>query len=90
MLILTLLIFCAIGVQSRPLIDMDNSIEPSGDQRTPFNTDWIKLTKTPPVKILQKFGTPVEIECEVMGSQIPSIEWVVGPVTLSEVSKLFL
>lgn len=58
----------------------------SSSPRTRFGQDWIKFTTTPPAKVLQTVGTPIEIVCEVMGSQIPTIQWVVGHLPLSEVS----
>ncbi|XP_075160198.1 ecdysone-inducible gene L2 isoform X2 [Haematobia irritans] len=60
----------------------------SSSARTRFGQDWIKLTKTPPAKILQSSGMPIEITCEVMGSQIPTIQWVVGHLPLSEIDSI--
>ncbi|KAM7356531.1 ecdysone-inducible gene L2 isoform 1-T1 [Cochliomyia hominivorax] len=100
LLLLALLVFTSsYGSEARPIDDVDNSIEAGGvDQssssssssqpRTRFGQDWIKFTKTPPVKILQTLGSPVEISCEVMGSQIPTIQWVVGHVPLSEIETI--
>ncbi|XP_046807979.1 neural/ectodermal development factor IMP-L2 isoform X1 [Lucilia cuprina] len=103
LLLLALLVFISsYGSEARAIDDVDNSIESgAGDQsaatgpssaslqpRTRFGQDWIKFTKTPPVKILQSLGSPVEIACEVMGSQIPTIQWVVGHIPLSEIETI--
>lgn len=99
LLLLALLVFTSsyYGSEARAISDdVDNSIEAGGSDatsqtssssqpRTRFGQDWIKFTKTPPIKILQTLGSPVEITCEVMGSQIPTIQWVVGQIPLSEV-----
>lgn len=75
------------------LNEIDNSIdviEPTSISRTTFGHDWIKFTKPPPEKIVQELGSPVEISCEVMGSQVPTIHWVVGQLPLSEVGQLMI
>lgn len=102
LLLAMLVLSHSYGSEARAIDDVDNSIEAGGGgggdepsqrsssssslPRTRFGQDWIKFTKTPPAKILQTLGSPVEITCEVMGSQVPTIQWVVGPVSLSEVS----
>ncbi|XP_017469114.1 PREDICTED: neural/ectodermal development factor IMP-L2-like [Rhagoletis zephyria] len=97
MLLIAQLVLFAACIQSRAIDDVDNSIENVGggdaggetqvhQQRTPFEQDWIKFAKKPPTKLLQTLGQPVEIVCEVMGSQVPTIQWVVGHLPLSEVS----
>lgn len=102
LLILAILVFTSNnGSEARAISDdLDNSIEAGGEQqsssssssslqaKTRLGQDWIKFTKNPPVKMLQTLGSPVEIVCEVMGSQIPSIQWVVGHVPLSEIETI--
>ncbi|XP_073839521.1 ecdysone-inducible gene L2 isoform X2 [Musca autumnalis] len=73
------------GVADKPAQSMSSK---QSSPRTRFGQDWIKFTKTPPVKIMQNPGTPVEIVCEVMGSQIPTIQWVVGHLPLSEIDSI--
>lgn len=94
-LLIAQLVLFAACIQGRAIEDVDNSIENTGEgdgegqtekQRSPFEHDWIKFAKKPPTKLLQTFGQPVEIACEVMGSQVPTIQWVVGHLPLSEVS----
>lgn len=75
--------------------DVDNSIEtePEPEQKSharPFDADWLKFTKTPPAKLQQAAGATIEIVCEMMGSQVPSIQWVVGHLPISEVSLVAL
>ncbi|XP_034484131.1 neural/ectodermal development factor IMP-L2 [Drosophila innubila] len=76
--------------------EADNSIEaeeetPRAKQRNrggPFEEEWLKFTKTPPTKLQQTPGATIEIACEIMGSQVPSIQWMVGRQPLSEVENL--
>ncbi|KAH8304995.1 hypothetical protein KR059_001096, partial [Drosophila kikkawai] len=75
--------------------DVDNSIETEAEpaqeekpRNRAFDADWLKFTKTPPTKMLQAEGATVEIVCEMMGSQVPSIQWVVGHLPRSELEDL--
>ncbi|KAH8379179.1 hypothetical protein KR009_003401, partial [Drosophila setifemur] len=72
--------------------DVDNSIETEPEQEKtrnrPFDADWLKFTKTPPAKLQQAAGATIEIVCEMMGSQVPSIQWVVGHLPISEIDNL--
>lgn len=77
--------------------DVDNSIEVEAEQEAPqskharnrpFEEDWLKFTKTPPTKMIQAAGATVEIVCEMMGSQVPSIQWIVGHMPVSEIDNL--
>lgn len=65
----------------RPLIeeeeDMDNAIEPDSSRKNEVQ-DWVKITKAPPQKVIQKLGESVEVECEIMGSPAPFVEWFEG------------
>ncbi|XP_054086142.1 neural/ectodermal development factor IMP-L2 isoform X1 [Zeugodacus cucurbitae] len=96
-LLIAQLVLFAACIQSRAIEDVDNSIENAGEgdgegqtpkQRSPFEQDWIKFAKKPPTKLLQTLGQPVEIACEVMGSQVPTIQWVVGHLPLSEIDSV--
>jgi len=92
--IITLMLLALIalnGIQARAIDDIDNSID-SGNEPKPrlrLEQDWIKFTKAPVTKMIQTPGTPLEIVCEVMGSQIPTISWVVtkGNEPLSETDR---
>ncbi|XP_030380132.1 neural/ectodermal development factor IMP-L2 isoform X2 [Scaptodrosophila lebanonensis] len=69
--------------------DVDNSIEAEEKPRSrPFESDWLKFTKTPPVKVLQTPGATIEIACEMMGSPLPTVQWVVGHMPLSEIESM--
>jgi len=74
--------------------DVDNSIEAEEEKprNRAFEADWLKFTKTPPTKLQQADGATIEIVCEMMGSQVPSIQWVVGhlPRPMSVLSQLLL
>lgn len=95
---IALLLFGSLsGAQSRAVDivddsnDVDNSIEEevpqsqSKHRNRAFEDDWLKFTKTPPTKMQQAPGATLEIVCEMMGSQVPSIQWIVGHMPLSEV-----
>ncbi|XP_034658519.1 neural/ectodermal development factor IMP-L2 isoform X1 [Drosophila subobscura] len=71
--------------------DVDNSIEAEPEEKPrgrPFEADWLKFTKTPPAKLQQTAGATLEIVCEMMGSQVPTIQWIVGHMPLSEIENL--
>uniref|UniRef100_A0AB40DP27 Ecdysone-inducible protein L2 n=1 Tax=Drosophila simulans TaxID=7240 RepID=A0AB40DP27_DROSI len=70
--------------------DVDNSIEAEEEKprNRAFEADWLKFTKTPPTKLQQADGATIEIVCEMMGSQVPSIQWVVGHLPRSELDDL--
>uniref|UniRef100_A0A1A9UG40 Ig-like domain-containing protein n=3 Tax=Glossina TaxID=44049 RepID=A0A1A9UG40_GLOAU len=97
-LLLGLLVFASSrGSHARAIDDLDNSIEmvdekPSSQAmlhtRSRLGQDWIRFIKTPPGKIMQTIGSPVEIVCEIMGSQIPTVQWVVGHLPLSEIDSI--
>lgn len=90
LIMLVVLVMSNIVLTSSMMNDIDNSIsvnEPSTMSRPHFGEDWIEFTIPPPTKIVQNLGSPVEIVCEVMGSQVPTIQWVVGHLPLSEVSS---
>ncbi|TDG45466.1 hypothetical protein AWZ03_008089 [Drosophila navojoa] len=99
---IALLLFGSLsGAQSRAVDivddsnDVDNSIETeevpqsqSKHRNRAFEDDWLKFTKTPPNKMQQAPGATLEIVCEMMGSQVPSIQWIVGHMPLSEIDNL--
>ncbi|XP_023167879.2 neural/ectodermal development factor IMP-L2 isoform X2 [Drosophila hydei] len=99
---IALLLFGSLsGAQSRAVDivddsnDVDNSIETeeapqsqSKHHNRAFEDDWLKFTKTPPTKMQQAPGATLEIACEMMGSQVPSIQWIVGHMPLSEIDNL--
>ncbi|ALC44018.1 ImpL2 [Drosophila busckii] len=89
---IALLLFGSLaGTHGRPTSDdilddnnaVDNSIQVDETTETKqkasiFPDDWLKFTKTPPAKLHQAPGATVEIVCEVMGSQVPTIQWLVN------------
>uniref|UniRef100_A0A1A9WLJ4 Ig-like domain-containing protein n=1 Tax=Glossina brevipalpis TaxID=37001 RepID=A0A1A9WLJ4_9MUSC len=97
-LLLGLLVFASSsGSHARVIDDLDNSIEmvdekPSSQAmlhaRSRLGKDWIRFVKTPPGKIIQTMGSPVEIVCEIMASPIPTVQWVVGHLPLSEIDSI--
>ncbi|XP_054733285.1 neural/ectodermal development factor IMP-L2 isoform X1 [Anastrepha obliqua] len=98
MLLIAQVVLFAACIQSRAIDNVGNSIENGGNegggetethpQRAPFEQDWIKFAKKPPTKLLQTLGQSIEIVCEVMGSQVPTVQWVVGNVPLSEIDSI--
>ncbi|EDV95857.1 neural/ectodermal development factor IMP-L2 isoform X2 [Drosophila grimshawi] len=87
----------AVDIVDNENNDADNSIEPEEEQQPAqskhsrnrlFEDDWLKFTKTPPTKMQQAAGATIEIVCEMMGSQVPSIQWIVGHMPRSEIDNL--
>ncbi|XP_017126994.1 neural/ectodermal development factor IMP-L2 [Drosophila elegans] len=96
---LALLLFGSIATVRGRAVDLvddddsnnvDNSIEAEEEKprNRAFAADWLKFIKTPPTKLQQAEGATVEIVCEMMGSSVPSIQWVVGHLPHSELDDL--
>lgn len=90
-LILTLIVALAINQSNCRAIDDDddvnNSVQTSNTEPKYEQKDWIKITKTPPSKLLHTSGVLTKIECEVMGSPAPTIQWIRGNIPFSELDN---
>lgn len=64
------------------------SNEPVPDPSTPqaVTRDWVKIAVPPPVIVNTRLGERVEIECEVIGSPMPEIQWLRGERIITHVS----
>jgi hypothetical protein len=69
--------------------EMDNAISsPSENQPQEVEKkDWIKVTKKPPTRVHYHDGQSIELECEVIGSPAPNVEWVRGTGQMIDVSS---
>lgn len=67
--------------------DEDNGVlGSSSSSKQADHSDFLKITKAPPARVAQPFGSAIELECEAVGSPIPIVEWVHGSGRLSSVS----
>lgn len=65
-------------------LDQDNSLSASSSSSSASSgprmsrPNFVKITSSPPLQITQVRGSTVELECEVMGSPTPTVQWVHG------------
>lgn len=66
--------------RSIALDDEDNSLSPSStrQQKNEGRRDVLQIKKAPPARVIQPVGSSVELECEVVGSPTPMVQWVHG------------
>lgn len=69
-------------------LDQDNSLSASSSSTVPrmSRPNFVKITSPPPVQITQVRGSTIELECEVMGSPTPTVQWVHGSGQTADVS----
>lgn len=92
--LLIVLILSAVFINSlaRTIIseEDDNGVfgssSSSSSSKSMEHFDFLKITKAPPARVAQPFGSVIELECEAVGSPIPIVEWVHGSGHLSNVS----
>lgn len=51
-------------------------------------SDWIKISESPPVVVNSQLGERVEIECEVLGSPAPEIQWLRGNQPVQQTERM--
>lgn len=59
-------------------LEQDNSLSASSSGSRTSRPNFVKITTLPPRQLTQVRGTTVELECEVMGSPTPYVQWVHG------------
>ncbi|XP_058057358.1 neural/ectodermal development factor IMP-L2 [Anopheles bellator] len=66
-------------------LDADGTMASSGASSGPSSVGgpslrptFVKITSPPPARVAQIRGTTVELECEIMGSPTPTVQWVHG------------
>lgn len=66
----------------------DNSLSANSVNSVTYEQprDWVKISRAPPARITQVRGTTIELECEVMGSPTPIVQWVHGSGQMIDVS----
>lgn len=67
-------------------LDQDNSLSASSSGSRMPRPNFVKITSPPPLQITQIRGNSIELECEVMGSPTPYVQWVHGSGQTAEVS----
>ncbi|XP_058169327.1 neural/ectodermal development factor IMP-L2 [Anopheles ziemanni] len=80
-----LLALTATGTTGRAVdLDTDGTLSASAGSSSEsvrgrdVRPTFVKVTAAPPARAVQIRGTTVELECEVMGSPTPSVQWVHG------------
>lgn len=60
--------------------ETDNILSSPSEQQTPtaVKKEWIKVSKKPPTRLHYRDGQSLELECEIIGSPAPIVEWVRG------------
>lgn len=48
--------------------------------------EWLKVSLAPEAVVEHRLGTPVELECEIMGTPPPQVKWIRGPYNANSVS----
>lgn len=48
--------------------------------------EWLKVTLAPEPHVQHKLGSPLELECEILGTPPPQVKWVRGPYNANSVS----
>lgn len=66
----------------------DNSLSANSVNSVTYEQprDWVKISRAPPARVTQVRGTTIELECEVMGSPTPIVQWVHGSGQMIDVS----
>lgn len=79
-------------LKSDLLLQVDNSIinnSPPARISSGFRaSDWIKISEPPPVVVNSQLGERVEIECEVLGSPAPEIQWLRGNQPVQQTERI--
>lgn len=87
-LIIMVLVVC---ISARSVsIEEENSLSSSlsKQQKVENRNDFVKIVKAPAARISHPVGYTVELECEVVGSPTPMIQWVHGSGQYVNVSQL--
>lgn len=67
---------------------ISNSLSANNENSFFESQDWVKVSEAPPQIVNQPIGARVELECEAVGSPSPTIQWIKGTTTLTEVEHL--
>lgn len=58
--------------------EADNSLTSPSEPQPVAKKEWLKVSKKPPTRLHYHDGQSLELECEVIGSPAPVVEWVRG------------
>lgn len=87
-LIIMVLVVCitarSVSIEEENLL----SSSLSKQQKVENRNDFVKIVKAPAARISQPMGYTVELECEVVGSPTPMVQWVHGSGQYVNVSQL--
>lgn len=63
--------------EDNPNLLANNVESPSNSQWE--TEEWLKVSLAPEAHIEHKLGTPLELECEILGTPPPKVSWIKGP-----------
>lgn len=89
-ILITMVLVVSTIARSVVTDDDDNSLSPSlsRQQKSESRNDFVKIVKAPVSRISQPVGYSIELECEVIGSPTPIVQWVHGSGQYVNVSLL--
>lgn len=64
---------------------LSNNVETSTGQWE--SEEWLKVSLAPEAHVEHKLGSPLELECEIMGTPPPQVKWIRGPYNANSVSQ---
>lgn len=67
--------------------DNDNMLTNNEETSTSTETEeWLKVTLAPEAHVQHKLGSPLDLECEILGTPPPQVKWIRGPYNSNSVS----
>lgn len=71
--------------------DVDNVLSPSNVEKSGWEAEeWLKVSLAPPQHVDHKLGSPLDLECEIVGTPPPEVKWIRGQYNANSVSKLIV
>lgn len=58
--------------------DADNDLSNNVETSTPTADEWVKMAQPPPKHVKHNLGSPLDLECEILGTPPPQVKWVTG------------
>lgn len=83
----------AAAVEDGPVEPDDNDVLSSNDNNVETSTrqweaeEWLKVSMAPEPHVDHKLGTPLDLECEILGMPPPQVKWIRGPYNYNSVSR---
>lgn len=63
--------------------NLSNNVETSTSRWE--SEQWLKVSLAPDAHVDHKLGSPLELECEIMGSPPPEVKWIRGSYVANSV-----